>query len=263
MQLFDIDPFLQPYVRDICSMEVEPGTAYCPSFRVLPDTRIELFVNYSRAPLATIPGKTGEGHRGSFLVSRMSQYMDVQMQPGTGCIAVCFYPGQAYRFFSMPMSEISNEVIPLGACWEDAAALEEKVGTARTNSDRVLIIQQFLLEKLYASEKREAGRLRYCLGQIHFYKGQLSVRDLSQHANLSERQLNRHFNSYVGLSPKEFTKVSRFIHSLAHLRKYPPMSLTEIAYESGYYDQAHFVHDYQQYAGFSPGELLTLGNVLY
>ncbi|WP_350340143.1 helix-turn-helix domain-containing protein [Paraflavitalea speifideaquila] len=31
-------------------------------------------------------------------------------------------------------------------------------------------------------------------------------------------------------------------------------SLTDIAYECGYYDQSHFIHDFKEFSGYHPGQ---------
>ena len=136
------------------------------------------------------------------------------------------------------------------------------LASAANNHERVAIIQEYLcrqLEKLKNPDKT----VEHWLWQVNFFKGQLTVEDLSRKVNISQRQLGRRFNQTVGLSPKEFSRVTRFIHSLTHLKKYPLLSLTEIAYESGYYDQAHFIHDYKSYSGLTPGELVANTSILY
>jgi AraC-like DNA-binding protein len=39
--------------------------------------------------------------------------------------------------------------------------------------------------------------------------------------------------------------------------------LTEIAHTCGYFDQAHFNHEFREFAGMSPGELATFPNVAF
>lgn len=261
--LYDIHPSLQPYVKAICSMEDEPGVNSFHSFRILPDTCAELFINYRCTPLANIAGKTDAANNRSFAVFRMSHYMDVEMQPGTGCICVCFQPGAAHHFFKVPMNEVTDRVTAVEYLWPSSAnELETRVSEATSNTDRANIIQQFLTRQVQ-SGKQPDKRMQYCLWQINKLKGQVSVSELSKQANISERQLGRQFSSQLGLSPKEFTKVNRFIHTLSYLKKYPNVSLTAIAYESGYYDQAHFIHDCKTYSGFTPGELATTNKVLF
>jgi AraC-like DNA-binding protein len=262
IRLYHIIPELQPYISMICTMDcsamLEPH-----AFRVLPDACAELFVNYSSLPLAGISGtSTAESSR-SFTTFRMSSYMDVSMHPGTACVAVWFRPGKAYRFFPAPMNELSDKVAGLSILWKEAAWLEEKVAGATNDEDRVRIVQDILLQKLLKL-KRDDSHVAFCLWQVNNAQGLLSVRELSEKANISSRQLGRRFNDSVGLSPKEFTRISRFIHSLKQLKKFPSQSLTSLAYNSGYYDQSHFIRDFKDYAGVTPGELLNSGNrILY
>jgi AraC-like DNA-binding protein len=125
-----------------------------------------------------------------------------------------------------------------------------------------MILQQYLLKELKKNYK-EDKTIEYCLWQINCAKGQLSIGNLSDTAGISNRQLLRRFNDQVGLTPKEFARITKFINSLSILKKYPAMSLTEMAYESGYYDQAHFIHDYKEFSGYSPGQLLASNHCVY
>ena len=73
----------------------------------------------------------------------------------------------------------------------------------------------------------------------------------------------RHFASWFGLTPKELGRVSRFLHALRILSSGHRGSLTEVALASGFFDQAHFNHEFQELAGMRPGELLTFPNVSF
>lgn len=243
-------------------MESENDSCYASSFRVLPDTCIELFVPYA-GTRRTVSGAGLQQQPNCFIVSRMSKYMDVQNQGRSGFVSVCFHPGAAAHFFPVGMHEVSDLVVGLNDLWKSIAVeMEERVVCAITNEERVSIVQQYLLQQLDRQTKPDID-VEHWLWQVNYFKGQLSVEELSRKFNISQRQLGRRFNQTVGLSPKEFSRVTRFIHSLTYLRKYPSLSLTEIAYESGYYDQAHFIHDYKDYSGHTPGELVVGAGVLY
>ena len=242
-------------------METESSADTVLPFRVLPDTCVELFINYIEPQQAITANNIQVKQPNCFIVSRMSRYMDVEGHGRSGYITVCFFPGAASHFFPVSMNEISDEVIDLSDLWKNIAReMEERIDFAGNNHERVLIIQEYLLKQL-AGQKESDKVVEHWLWQVNFFKGQLSVEELSRKVNISQRQLGRRFNQTIGLSPKEFTGVTRFIHSLTHLKKYPSISLTGIAYESGYYDQAHFIHDYKKYAGLTPGELLAAGNI--
>jgi len=262
LQLFPVIPALQPYVKVICSMEIgDPSEA--PLFRVLPDACVELFISYREAPLAKLAGKSSFDPSRSFAVSRMRNFMDAQMREGSGCIAVCLHPGMAHHFFPLPMNELSDTATELDALWKTGwRELEERVGESGDNDTRVQLIQRFLLRQLKRYGKEEKA-FTHCLRQVDFLKGQVAIPQLAREAGLSQRQLGRLFQRQLGMPAKEYARVSRFLHSLENLKKRPGLSLTAIAYESGYYDQAHFIHDCKAYAGLSPKGLLAAGNVLY
>lgn len=262
LNIYTILPELRPYVKVICSMETGRESGTLP-LRVLPDTCVELFINYSQVPLAHFSAATPFDNARSFVVFRMNHFMDIQMKAGSGCIAVCLKPGAACHFFRVPLNALSNCAVGIHQLWENAVSdMEERAGTASTNSERANIIQLYLIERLRET-KKEDKTIQYCLQKVNLTGGRITVEQLSAEAGISQRQLGRKFNAYVGLTPKEFLNISRFISSLGKIRKKTSPDLTGLAYDSGYYDQAHFIHDYQRYAGVSPGQLLSSRQFIY
>lgn len=258
IQIHDIIPALQPYIRLICTMTCDDA-AETTCIRVLPDACVELFLNYTSTPVAII---SHELHQRSIATFRMSRPMDVQMRKGAGVVAVCFHPGMAYRFMQVPMHGLSDTTTALADIWKGTAAeIEEKMAGADNNEVRVGLVQQYLFKQLAHGESDL--QLTYCLTQARLSGGLVPVGRLAGDTGLSQRHLSRKFQEYVGLSPKEFLRVSRFIFSLDHLKKYPVYSLTEIAYKSGYYDQAHFIRDYRRYSGYTPGQVVQNRHILY
>ena len=148
LRLYNIIAPLQPYIKIICSMESENNSCNNSSFRVLPDTCVELFVNYAGSG-QTVTAAAVLKQPTCFIVSRMSRYMDVQNQERAGFISVCFHPGAAAHFFPVAMHEVSDMVIGLTDLWKGLATeMEERVVGAGNNHERVIILQQYLLQQL-------------------------------------------------------------------------------------------------------------------
>jgi len=227
--------------------------------RVLPDACVEIFINYTDTPIAVIDNKEFQC---SIVNARMSKPMDVQMRKGSGCLAICFFPGMAYKFFHAPMYLFSDTTIMLEDIWDDLATrIVEDLANSTNNSSRVAIVQQILTNSL--KDNAHDQQVVDCLQQIELSEKSLTVNQLVYLTGMSQRQLSRRFQQIVGLSPKEYLRVQRFIRSLKHLKRYPEHSLTEIAYESNYYDQAHFNRDYKAYTGCTPGEVTKSPHFLY
>ncbi|CAN5557133.1 helix-turn-helix domain-containing protein [soil metagenome] len=82
--------------------------------------------------------------------------------------------------------------------------------------------------------------------------GRSSVSDLAEAAGVSGRQVERLFAQYLGIPPKTVGRIVRFQGALQSLMADPGCPLGDIAAESGYYDQAHFIRDFRLFSGGVP-----------
>ena len=226
--------------------------------RVLPDTCVELFFNYTSTPIAIIDQ---ELYKRSIACFRLSRPVDVQMRKGSGCMAVCFHPGMAYPFFRMPMHLFRDATVNFFDLWNDPTSeLEDKLARIPDDAGRSAAVQGFLLNQL--NFDKQDLQVAHCLNKAQLTGGSITVRKLAEETGLSQRQLSRRFHQTIGVSPKEYLGAYRFNASLQYLSRYPGISLTEIAHLSGYYDQAHFIRDYKVYTGYSPGEVVAASHIL-
>ena len=79
----------------------------------------------------------------------------------------------------------------------------------------------------------------------------VTVAVMATAAGVSERQLERLFKKYIGLSPKYYARIIRFnyIFKLIHLKN---TSWAEVVYQSGFYDQSHFIRNFKAFTGEDP-----------
>jgi AraC-like DNA-binding protein len=117
-----------------------------------------------------------------------------------------------------------------------------------------------LLEALRVNRRCD-GAVERCLELIQTAPEPITIRELGSTIGLSSRQLARRFQNTVGLTPKEFVRVNRFIRAARRLRANDDHTFTETAHECGYFDQAHFNHDFREFAGMTPGEFIVANNV--
>jgi len=68
------------------------------------------------------------------------------------------------------------------------------------------------------------------------------------------------FKSNVGLTPKAFSKITRFQKTIREIEASKKISWSGIAFDTGYYDQAHFINDFKNFSGFTPRQYLLLKN---
>lgn len=85
-------------------------------------------------------------------------------------------------------------------------------------------------------------------------EGQCKIADLVQQALVSERQLQKRFRKTVGLSMKELARVFRLRAALAQLVLQEQGAL-DISFDKGFYDQSHFLHEFQRFARQKPDQV--------
>ncbi len=89
---------------------------------------------------------------------------------------------------------------------------------------------------------------------IEINYGHIEITELSRQLKVSDRTLRNHFHAYIGCSPKEYFRIVK-LKQVAYQLKYSENSLTDMAYDHQYFDQAHFIHEVKGITGQSPKQL--------
>lgn len=260
---YPLHPRLKPFVKLIYSFEGEPETSAGMPWRILPDTCVEVVLHVERPYLTTFPNGEKVMQPHSFVMAQMQQFVEIQPSGKTGFIAVRFTSVGAHHFFPMPVGGFSGGQIPLLEVWGNLASeLEDKLHSPLSMAQKVEAVQCCLLLQLSRNGDYEP-LVYHCLEMIYARKGLISVSDLAGQVGISTRQLLRRFDHRVGASPKEFCRVVKFLATCRQLRLSQNALLTDIAYTSGYADQSHFIHDFREFSGLTPGEFLQAENVFF
>jgi len=96
------------------------------------------------------------------------------------------------------------------------------------------------------------GQLVSVLRSLYEQGGNISVSQLASAEGLSSRQLERMFAAKLGVSPKTLARLIRFAQSWSIMLSKPDLSLTDLALELGYTDQAHFSNEFKSFGRQSP-----------
>jgi transcriptional regulator GlxA family with amidase domain len=116
----------------------------------------------------------------------------------------------------------------------------------------VYLIEQFLYKRIHQLETYNLKRMNAVINAI--YSGQQNIETLAQTACLGYKQFKRVFADYVGANPKDYLRVVRFQKTLHTLQTQPNINFSQLAYDCGYFDQAHFIKDFKQFSGYTPTE---------
>jgi AraC-like DNA-binding protein len=132
----------------------------------------------------------------------------------------------------------------------EGRVLEEKIMLAFDNTERIKIITVFLEQRLKKNQVNESPIIS-SIRLIIKCNGQPRIAQVTDRYFLSQRQFERKFKEFSGLSPKLFSRIARFQYACNQFGN-KNQSLTQIAYRCGYYDQSHFIHEFKEFSGFHP-----------
>jgi len=189
-----------------------------------------------------------------FVIGQLTRPLEIEPTGKTGIFSVRFHPNGFLPFATIPIKEMRNEAISLGKLFgSDGPKLEQQMLMASSTDERVKRIDTFFRNRLTKSETFDRI-VESTVETILTANGQLTVDALTKQTNISRRQLERKFSSAIGLSPKQLSKTIRLQATLKMLLNKKFTSLTALAYENDYYDQAHFIKDFKELTGFTPKE---------
>lgn len=176
--------------------------------------------------------------------------------------AVSFYPYGFANFVSEPIKNLVNKETPIASLFEEKIAkeLEQKIIKAVDTKQRIGIIENFLLERL-SNKSTVDHMVKMTIDALLATNGNAPIKSILKEDLSKRRQLERKFAKQIGISPKQFGKVIRLQSALKMLLRQEGEKLTNIAYESEYYDQAHFIKDFKEFTGISPAAFLGNENM--
>jgi AraC-like DNA-binding protein len=227
---------------------------------IIPDGRIELIFHYGGEFWRHLAGAPAVRQPGSLLVGQMIEPVVLAPEGHARAAAIRLRPGAARTLLGFSLSEVSGSFVDLEQVFPSAAQLREHLAQASDDLGRVAVLEGWLNEMACPSPR---VRVEAAVGAILQTGGRATIHSLVARTAMGVRQLERHFQEDVGLSPKTFSRIVRLQVALRRIRE--GSTLTEVALACGYYDQAHMTRDFRHLAAMSPrawqahaGELAAL-----
>lgn len=174
-----------------------------------------------------------------------------------GQIGAVLYPTANYYLFHKTGDNFLNtwrtlqEASPL-----DTLELHQNLEQERSNQKCLLL----LIEYLKLLEKQRLPPITWlddALFKIFLKNGNLSQQELIEDAMVSARHFRRIFKKVIGVSPKYYCKIIQLATVFQLLNTSEKEKLHHLALDCGYYDQSHFIRDFQKLIGKSPENFLN------
>jgi AraC-like DNA-binding protein len=172
-------------------------------------------------------------------------------------IGLKFRPGMFAGFLGRPVNEITDTVQPIAATFGVADAdLIEQFRQLNDPADMAAPLEDLLRIHLPAPDPR-SETARDTVALIAERPEIRSVAGLAKITGISARSLQRLFDAYVGAGHKWVIDRYRMIEAVEALNRGEERSLTALAHDLGYFDQAHFSKAFTALTGRPPSDYRT------
>lgn len=217
---------------------------------ILPDTALTMAFKLRGAITHEAPG--ADHFPSSFIAGIRKSALTVNYAKGTLNLLVIFREGAASAFFDVPLHEFAGMPLPLYGLMRAGMIreVEEQLCEAATHEERICIIENWLIKRL--KYFKPDGLVQHAMQQIRSSAGELRIKDLVASLPISRDPFEKKFRRIVGTTPKQFASIVRLRHLIDQYSS--DHTFTDLAHRAGYYDQAHFIKDFQSFTGKTPKE---------
>jgi len=180
-----------------------------------------------------------------------------QVGAGHRAILLRLHPGTQRAVAGTAPAALSGQVVAIEDLWgvDAGTRLRGCLAVATDARDAAALLQAAIVERASREQDTRSAtrRLAFAIERLQVS----GVADAARATGVSERQLRRQFHDVFGLSPKAVARLERFARALRAARSVAAPSWAAIAAETGYYDQAHLITDFNAITGVAPRALLA------
>lgn len=173
-----------------------------------------------------------------------------KLHPGSVIYAVRFHPHTQRVYYNLPASRLTDNTVP----FRDVFSRDILPGCITVCPEQTFANLEKEFIKKTARLKPQETAFQYAdaaVNRIIALKGNLKISSLEKVTGVSTRYLEKCFEKYVGVTPKEFCSLVKFKHFVTYKQNNPRKTLTECACETGFYDQSHLIYLSQRITGSS------------
>jgi AraC-like DNA-binding protein len=234
--------------------------------KILPQNNIELMFNLEK-PFG-VPNRppAGRSFKRAWVAGMQQEWLMVTPQYDSSLpsylLSARMPPLGAYQVLDMPLGEVARDVIELNdALGDEVNAVHRRLGDLMDPGMQFAVVCDFVRRRVAHSRVRVRADAQIAIDTLSRSHGAARIDSLCRHLGVSRKHLGTVMHAHVGLSPKAYARMFRFrrVIDLVQSGGRAP-DWAQLAVSCGYYDQAHFNHEFREFAGMSPGEFAHAGS---
>jgi AraC-like DNA-binding protein len=243
-------PPLDGLVHDIYYLAGEP-----PYRRLtLPAAPAPLLIVNLGAPFHIRAGNAVEAaeYADGYVVSTPTRAWDFNYPIPSRSVGVHFKPWGLAPFLPMAAVELCDRPATIEQVWgrPTIAELRDQLAGAAEPDQMLTLLEEALMRQL--REIHGLDLVRHASAAIAATAGTVPIGDLMAAGGVSSTYLARVFKEIIGVTPKRLARAHRFSTTVLAIDPAEPIDWADLAARAGYFDQAHFAHEFREFTGFTP-----------
>ncbi len=195
-------------------------------------------------------------HRQAVLSGARSTCFGIDTESQECVVGIQFRPGGLFPFLSMPASDAEGLTLDLEAIWPSHASdIRDRLLASPSAHSMLKTLESCLLNRMVRPLNLHQA-VTYAIGE--FEDPGCSVATVVDRIGMSSNRFIQLFHHQVGLTPKLFSRLRRFQSVLETIHTTQDFEWAQVALACGYYDQAHFINDFQAFSGLTPRRYAAL-----
>ncbi|WP_165776583.1 helix-turn-helix domain-containing protein [Maribacter sp. 4G9] len=178
------------------------------------------------------------------LVVRFNKPFKVVYQEPTNEITIKFKPLGLNRFVANLSDYLINGFYMDFQPFDDLNTEMQSIFGIVNKEEQIERLESYWLSKL---KNVELDRLENIVADI---ESERTIAEIAKKHQISRQYLNKIFLKNLGKTPSEYRKVHKFRRALLDFQKVN--NLTELSYESLFYDQSHFIKEFKSLTNINP-----------
>jgi len=234
---------LQQYIRFFWVLEDFTDAKKVSKFRILPDGNPAIVFQDSANFLTD---DTNQKLPQLHVYGQFTKYTDLYV---TGCfrtIGAFLEPLALKAIFKADANEFYNKYFSLDDVLPNNLA-EQLINTSSLN-EKINVFSNFLIQQIQSVNYENLVAKRATL----LLQNNKSLIDIQTEMNISERTFERMIKQNVGMSPKIFSRITRFQTNLDLLRDNNFKKRPIFSSDSDYFDQSHYIREFKEFTGCNP-----------
>ncbi|MGH8880437.1 MAG: AraC family transcriptional regulator [Stackebrandtia sp.] len=247
-------PPLEQLVDDLYYLE---GTPPYSRLKLPPMPSAVLILNLGDRFLMGDSGARPVEFADGCLLTTGTRHLEFAYPAFTRSVGVHFKPWGWAPFVGIPGSEVCDLQLTVEQVWgRYGDELRDRLDAASTPGKILAQFEEELRRRV--ADVPGLGLVQHASGRIAAASGAMSIGGLCEDAGVSTTHLAHRFKQIVGITPKRLARTYRFAKVVLSVDAAAAVDWGDLAFRAGYFDQSHFVKDFQTFTGCTPTAYLAL-----